>query len=74
LAITLARERERAFLFRDLATLRVDIPLFTSIDALEWTGPTEAFPPLAARLDAAVQSADTRRREPRAPSSESRHD
>jgi 5'-3' exonuclease len=56
LALTLARERDRAFLFRDLATLRTDIPLFTSIDALEWTGPTDAFPPLAARLDAAVQT------------------
>ena len=56
LALTLARERERAYLFRDLATLRADIPLFTSIDALEWTGPTDAFPPLAARLDAAVQT------------------
>jgi len=58
LALTLARERDRAYLFRDLATLRADIPLFTSIDALEWTGPTDAFPPLAARLDAAVQSAE----------------
>ena len=58
LAVTLARERDRAYLFRDLATLRADIPLFTSIDALEWTGPTDAFPPLAARLDAAVQSAE----------------
>ena len=54
LALTLARERDRALLFRDLATLRADIPLFTSIDALEWTGPTDAFPPLAARLDSAV--------------------
>jgi 5'-3' exonuclease len=61
LALTLARERERAFLFRDLATLRADIPLFTSVDALEWTGPTDAFPPLAARLDAAVQSAEDKR-------------
>jgi 5'-3' exonuclease len=34
LALTLARERERAFLFRDLATLRRDIPLFESIDTL----------------------------------------
>jgi 5'-3' exonuclease len=58
LALTLARDRDRAFLFRDLATLRTDIPLFTSIDALEWTGPTDAFPPLAARLDAAVQSSE----------------
>jgi 5'-3' exonuclease len=58
LALTLARERDRAYLFRDLATLRTNIPLFTSIDALEWRGPTDAFPPLAARLDAAVQSAE----------------
>ena len=56
LALTLNRERDRAFLFRDLATLRTDIPLFESIDALEWNGPTDAFPPLAARLDAAVQT------------------
>ena len=60
LAATLARERDRAFLFRDLATLRTAIPLFTSIDALEWNGPTDAFPALAARLDAAVQSAESK--------------
>jgi 5'-3' exonuclease len=60
LALTFARERDNAFLFRDLATLRTGIPLFTSIDALEWTGPTDAFPPLAARLDAAVQSEDAK--------------
>jgi 5'-3' exonuclease len=52
LAATLARDRERAFMFRDLATLRTDIPLFTSIDELRWAGPTEGFAALAARLDA----------------------
>jgi 5'-3' exonuclease len=52
---TLAREREHAFLFRDLATLRTDIPLFDSVDALYWKGPTPAFEPLAARLDASVK-------------------
>ena len=56
LAITLARDREQALLFRDLATLRTQIPLFTSIDALEWPGPTPAFPPLAARFDAAIEA------------------
>jgi 5'-3' exonuclease len=56
LAITLARDREHALLFRDLATLRTEIPLFTSIDALEWPGPTPAFPPLAARFDAAIET------------------
>ncbi|HSL22474.1 MAG TPA: 5'-3' exonuclease H3TH domain-containing protein [Vicinamibacterales bacterium] len=53
LAATLARERGRAFLFRDLATLRTDLPLFDSIDDLRWTGPTPAFNAIAARLDAA---------------------
>jgi 5'-3' exonuclease len=54
LALTLARERDRAYLFRDLATLRTDIPLFDSVDELQWKGPTPAFAPLAARLDAKV--------------------
>jgi 5'-3' exonuclease len=35
LAATLVRERDRAFLFRDLATLRTDIPLFASVTALK---------------------------------------
>src|SRR5687767_8987249 len=51
LALTLARERDRAFLFRDLATLRTDLPLFDSVDELHWNGPTPAFAPLAAQLD-----------------------
>jgi 5'-3' exonuclease len=54
LARTLERDRERAFLFRDLATLREDIPLFDSVEDLRWRGPTAEFPPLAARFDAAV--------------------
>ncbi len=52
LAATLVRERERALLFRDLATLRTEIPLFASVDALEWKEPTPAFAALAAKLDA----------------------
>ncbi len=54
LAETLLRDRERAFLFRDLATLRTDIPLFQSVEELRWSGATAAFPPLAARLDASL--------------------
>jgi 5'-3' exonuclease len=54
LARTFAREREHAFLFRDLATLRTDIPLFEHIDELRWRGPTEAFPEMARRFDTAV--------------------
>ena len=46
LAATLIRERERAFLFRDLATLRTNIPLFDSVDELKWTGPRPSLPRL----------------------------
>ena len=53
LAQTLSRNRELAFLFRDLATLRTDIPLFSSVDDLCWNGPNTSFDALARRLDAA---------------------
>jgi len=53
LAATLSRERERALLFRTLATLRTDIALFDHVDQLRWNGPTPAFAALAVRLDAA---------------------
>jgi 5'-3' exonuclease len=56
LALTLAAERDRAMLFRTLATLRTDIPLFSSVDELEWKGATPAFEPLAARFDTAVRT------------------
>jgi 5'-3' exonuclease len=45
LARTLARERDRALLFRLLATLRTDVPVFDSVDDLRWTGPTSASIP-----------------------------
>ncbi len=54
LSATLTREFEHAKLFRTLATLRTDISLFEDVDQLRWTGPTAAFPELAATLDAAV--------------------
>ena len=60
LALTLERERDQAFLFRDLATLRSDVPVFDSVDDLSWQGPTSEFAPLAARLDAAVREATAR--------------
>jgi 5'-3' exonuclease len=53
LAATLDRERERALLFRTLATLRTDIALFEDVDELRWNGPTPALDALAARFDAA---------------------
>jgi 5'-3' exonuclease len=54
LAQTLNRERERALLFRTLATLRTDIPLFDHVDEVEWSGPKPGFSALGARLDAAT--------------------
>jgi len=54
LADVLSRGRENALLFRTLATLRTDIPLFEDVEQLHWRGPTDAFAPIAAKLDAAV--------------------
>jgi 5'-3' exonuclease len=54
LSQTLVTNRDRALLFRTLATLRTDVPVFSSVDELEWKGPTDAFAPLAAAMDAAV--------------------
>ena len=43
-----------ALLFRTLATLRVDVPVFTSIDDLLWKGPAEDFKRTSERLRAPV--------------------
>ena len=58
LAEVLAVQRDQAFLFRDLATLRADLPLFENVDELRWAGPTSAFAAMAARFDAATTSTD----------------
>lgn len=60
LAQTLAREHRNALLFRTLATLRTDIPLFDDVEQLRWTGATPAFAALADRFKAAV-TAEARR-------------
>jgi 5'-3' exonuclease len=39
----LGAERERALLFKHLATLRTDAPLFQDVDELAWQGPTAGF-------------------------------
>ena len=39
----LRENRDRALLFKTLATLRLDAPLFTRVEELQWTGPTSAF-------------------------------
>jgi 5'-3' exonuclease len=54
LAATLSRDREQALLFRTLATLRTDIPLFKDVEELRWKGENPDFAAIAARLDAAV--------------------
>ena len=53
LAATLNDQRDRALLFRTLATLRTDIELFADADELRWRGPTPAFEAMAKRFDAA---------------------
>jgi 5'-3' exonuclease len=56
LSITLEKDRDKAMLFRDLATLRTNIPVFNAVDDLEWHGPTKAFDAIKARLDSAPVS------------------
>jgi 5'-3' exonuclease len=65
LAKTLAEERDRALLFRTLATLHTDVPVFDSVDELEWKGPTSAFEAFAARFDAAVRNTPKTPKKPR---------
>ncbi|HYC92525.1 MAG TPA: 5'-3' exonuclease H3TH domain-containing protein [Thermoanaerobaculia bacterium] len=40
---TLGDHHEHALLFKRLATLRVDAPLFENVDELRWQGPTASF-------------------------------
>ena len=44
--------RELALLFKKLATLRVDAPLFRDIDELAWLGPTKDFASWTKRIEA----------------------
>jgi 5'-3' exonuclease len=46
----LGAERERALLFKSLATLRDDAPLFRNVDELRWIGPTDGFAAFAERM------------------------
>jgi 5'-3' exonuclease len=48
----LGDERDLALLFKRLATLRTDAPLFRNVDELEWRGPTAAFAAWTERLGA----------------------
>jgi 5'-3' exonuclease len=48
----LGETRELALLFKDLATLRTDAPLFGEVDELRWRGPRDAFSGYAERMGA----------------------
>jgi len=65
----LGDQRDRALLFKTLATLRTDAPLFGDVDELEWRGPTAEFakwteriadPKLLPRCDAAMARREAR--------------
>jgi 5'-3' exonuclease len=49
-ASALGDNQERALLFKTLATLRTDAALFKKVDEIEWTGPTERFAAVAAKI------------------------
>ena len=52
LSATFNAERDLAFLFRDLATLRADAPVLEVVDDIRWAGPAIDLEELATRLDA----------------------
>lgn len=61
---TLGERRDLALLFKKLATLRTDAPLFAQVDDIRWPGPTDRFaqwterlgtPKLLARAQAAAR-------------------
>lgn len=46
----LKERREQALLFKNLATLRTDAPLFSDVEELRWRGPTPAFAALTEKM------------------------
>ena len=46
----LGDRREQALLFKHLATLRTDAPLFRDVEEVHWRGPTDAFAAWAERI------------------------
>jgi len=49
-ADVLGERRALALLFKELATLRSDAPLFAAVEQLRWRGPTTTFAAAAARV------------------------
>jgi 5'-3' exonuclease len=52
LATALAQNRRLALLFREIATLRLDVDVFSDVDELRWTGPEPGFEEMARSLRA----------------------
>lgn len=48
----LGKQRKLALLFKNLATLRTDAPLFKKVETLRWRGATPAFAAWAERMEA----------------------
>jgi 5'-3' exonuclease len=78
-ATVLGEDRDRALLFKNLATLRTDAPLFRDVDDLRWRGPTPGFAGFSERLgDARVLErsrtiVDTAALKPEPPKKRARH-
>ena len=47
----LGEQRDLALLFKNLATLRTDAPLFKKVETLRWRGATPAFAAWAERME-----------------------
>jgi 5'-3' exonuclease len=50
LQVLAGERRTLALLFKDLATLRSNAPLFADVEKLRWRGPTDAFEAWAAKI------------------------
>lgn len=61
----LGEKREVALLFKDLATLRTDAPLFDDVEALHWRGTTKDFAPMMEKMSARALLKRTRALEAR---------
>jgi 5'-3' exonuclease len=57
----LGEQRDQALLFKILATLRTDAPLFGDVDELRWAGPTKQWPAWVERIGDARLGERTRK-------------
>jgi 5'-3' exonuclease len=62
---SLGADHERALLFKTLATLRTDAPLFEDVEALRWRGATSSFATFAEKIDDARLATRAREAEAR---------